>query len=203
MIQTYLNRYERTVGASKNLIIPGDGDFVFVESASRFFSLQPEDRSTLQTKGRFKMRLEPFRRLTVTNLSDTEALKLVLWVGKGDISYDEIVLPQTVLIGAEIDLDPTDTQDFRGVDTTGRRRKQFTLTLRPGLDGHGNIAVYEIDEIGQAANGTLLAIIGAASSGGGFAIETDQNLRIVNNMDVNVNSTDPDIAVAETRYLAN
>lgn len=203
MIETYLNRIQRTIAAGASLVIPGDGNFIFVESASNYFELQPEDRRTIQLKGRFKALFEPFRRITLTNTSSTEKLTVVLWIGKGDISYDEIVLPQTVMVGADIDLDAGEEQDFAGVDSQGRRRKQFTLTLRPGLDGHGHIAVYEIAEIGQVADGELIAIIGAASAGGGFAIETDQNLRIVNNMDVNVNSTDPDIAVAETRYLSN
>lgn len=196
-LQTYLKRYVKAIGAGKSLRIPGKGDFFFIESASKTFTIQRDDGQSMDAKGRFKLRFTPevFTSLTITNLSATDTLFVTLWIGSGDISYDEIVLPQTTLIGQVVTLADGATLVLPGVNDDGQRRKQVTITLRPALAGR--IEVYDND------NNTLLAIVAAASSGGGFAIETDANLRLKNKTGLAIDSeTDPrDIAVSETWYL--
>lgn len=196
-LQTFLKRYVKAVAAGKDLRIPGKGDFIFVESASKTFSLQRDDGQRMDVKGRFKLRFAPdvFQALIVTNLSSTETLYFTIWIGAGDISYDEIVLPATTLVGQVVALADGASMDLPGVNASGQRRKQVTITLRPALAGR--VEVYDDD------NDTLLAIVAAASSGGGFAIETDANLRIKNKTGVAIASeVDPrDIAVSESWYL--
>ena len=139
---------------------------------------------------------EPFKQLVFTNLSSTEELTVDFIAGLAVVSTAYNKLPRTRMVGHNLELANNEETTFAGLDEFGKRRKQFTITLKPGTAATDYVLVYDDDE------GTLLAIISQASSGAGFAIETDANIRIVNKTGSTVESTSdtPDIAVAETFY---
>jgi hypothetical protein len=199
--QTFLKRYvKRITVAQQSVDIPGAGSFIFVESASQAFQIQIDQKQRSDVKGRFKLNYAPdeFRRLTIYN-TGTATLTVIIWIGAGGISYDEIVIPQTVITGQTVALADDGEMSCVGVNASGQRRKQITITLRPSLAGR--VEVYSIDSAGVKDD--LLAIVAASSSGGGFAIETDVDLIIRNKTGGAISSTvDPrDIAVAETFYV--
>lgn len=197
-IDTYLKRVRRVIAANGSVKIPGVGELIFVESASSYFTLQADQRMPIQTKSRFKMRMEEFRALEITNPSATDELTVVLWVGRGDIDYTEVVLPQTINSSVAIDLADDGKLEIPGIDSEGRRRKQITVSMRPALANHLQIFDDDPDN-----GGALLAIIAASSSGGGFAIETDGTLWLKNKTGGAIQSTGatPDVAIMQTFYL--
>ncbi len=197
-LDTYLKRVKKIIPASGQMKVSGVGELVFVESASGFFQLQADNRQPIQIKSRFKIRMQEFRDLTITNESSTNELTVVLWIARGDVDYNEIVLPQTVCTNFPIDLANNANVKIPGIDSDGRRRKQLTITLRPSLAQ--NVQIYDGDPTGT---GLLLAIIGASSSGGGFAIETDGDVWLKNVTGGAIVSTGaaPDIGVMQTFYV--
>jgi hypothetical protein len=172
------------------------GSVIFVEKASADFEFKLDNGPRQAARQNLICNFAPeiFQTLRLFNLSATEVLWVVIWTGVAGVTFNEFVLPPTAMVGQDVNLAAAATQDFPGINSTGQRRKQFTMTLKPALVG--NVSIADKD------TGKLLAIVAASSSGGGFALETDANLRITNNTAALISSTVApfDIAVAETFY---
>lgn len=188
-----------TVAAGKQVQVDIVGRFFRCREASNAFNLKVgSDTYTLEGGDEFTVRDtdDDFKRLVFVNLSSTEELTVEFFAGKNIVRSAYVKLPRTRIVGHDINLANTAELAFPGIDEFGKRRKQFTVTLKPGTASTDRLLVYDDDA------DKLLAIVSPVSSGGGFAIETDSNLRIVNRTGSAVESTssDPDIAVAETFY---
>lgn len=187
-----------TVEAGKRLIVNVQGRFFRCREASDIFDIKiGTDTYTLEGGDEVAVRDTDgdFKQLTFINLSATVPLLVDFFAGKNVVTSQYVKLPRTVMIGHDINLANNASLAFPGV-VDGKRRKQFTVTLKPGTASTDRLLVYDDDD------DKLLAIISPASSGAGFAIETDANLSITNKTGATVESTssDPDIAVAETFY---
>lgn len=184
------------------------GSYFRVRSASAAFDLKIESQTYNGLEaGDQVTRDKPFRKLTFINLSADDDLVVEFYAGEAGgagggsaLTNTTSQIPSTRMVGSDIALAQDDSQDFPGVDEFGKRRKQFTLTVGPDIQG--SILVFDAD------TSELLAIISTNETAGvGFAIETDANLRIINCTDENPISSagvtfasPPDIAVAETFY---
>jgi hypothetical protein len=195
MLETFLKDCTRVVLPGESVTIPGAGAFIFVESASVAFELQPDDRRRVRAKAKFKMRFAPFTALNIFNTHATKTLKIIIWIGTGEVDYNEIFLPQTELIPHDITLANLATLDLPGVNSSQQVRKQITVTLGPSIPGR--VELYNAD------TETIVAIISASSSGGGFCIETSQDLILRNKTGQALSSLVDtiDIAVASTWYI--
>lgn len=187
-----------TVEPLKKVILNVTGRFFRCREASAAFKLRVgTDTYTLEGGDEFTVRdNDPdFQQLTFENLSDTDDLLVDFFAGKNVIRTAYVKLPRTRMVGRDVDIANNGTQDFSGLDEFGKRRKQFTISLRSGTGGY--VHVLDADE------GTLLAILDSSSSlGVGFALETDANIEVRNKTGIALSSSagTPDIAVAETFY---
>jgi len=188
-----------TVEPSKKLIVNAVGRYFRCREASAAFQLKVgSDTYTLEGGDEFTVRDDDpdFRQLTFINLSDTDDLTVDFFAGKNVVRNAYVKLPRTRSQPAVISLAVGATQDFPGIDDSGKRRKQFTMTLKNGMTGQ--ILVRNAD------TGGLVAIIGAGATAGiGFALETDDNLQIQNKTGTNPiesESASPTISVIETFY---
>ena len=187
--------------AGQKTVVNVVGRFFRCREASAAFKLKVgSDTYTLEGGDEFVVRDsdKAFTSLTFINLSADEDLLVDFFAGNNVVQNAYVKLPRTQTFGRELTATGlNDTQDFPGV-VDGKRRKQFTITVRKGLIG--SVLLY------NSANGELLAIIsGVDTAGVGFAIETDFNLQIKNRITTpavmqNTSATAPDIAIAETFY---
>lgn len=194
MSETFLKQCQRKVLPGESVAIPGAGELIFVETASIPFEMQAGEGRRVQAKGKFKLRFQPFTQLFIFNTHATRTLTVILWIGTGDVDYNELFLPATVVIPQRVQLAHLATLDLPGVNSDGQRRKQVTVTLGPSVPGR--VEVY------QSSSSRIIAIIAASSSGGGFCIETDDDL-ILRNFTTQFISSETDtkdIALCETFY---
>lgn len=188
-----------TVSAGGRVTVSVVGRFFRCREASAAFQLKAgSDTYTLEGGDEFVVREsdKAFKNLTFVNLSADDELLVDFFAGNNVVQNAYVKLPRTQVFGRTVEALAVDgTQVFPGV-VDGKRRKQFTVTVRNGLSGKVLLYNDDTDE--------LLAIIAAnATAGVGFAIETDSNLRIKNRTGApldNTSATDPDISVAETFY---
>lgn len=197
-----------TVPAGGIIQILGPGNNLIFEEMSAAFDLERAgfSRETVRARGKFPSGERAWAYASIINRSSTAALTVRGWSGFGDMEVTFNANVSTVIVGASIDLNAGQEQEFPGVDAQGRRRKQFTLTLDPDFAAEyprKRIRIYNDD------TDELLFLVGGSQAGGGIAFETDANLRIQNGYLQNVNSnpaggavTDGHgaIAVAEERY---
>jgi len=163
-----------TVEPNQKVIVEATGLYLLIREASSAFSLKAgSQRFTLEGGDEIKVE-GGFKRLTFTNLSSSEDLTVDFIAGSEPFGIDYVKLPRTRIVGYDdISLGADATRDFPGIDEFGKRRKQFTLTVGPDIQGA--IILYDTD------TDTMLAIISTNETAGiGFAIETDANLTIKN-----------------------
>lgn len=183
------------------LIVNTSGRFFRCREASAAFQLKVgSDTYTLEGGDEFAIRdTDPdFKALTFINLSETDDLTVDFFAGRNVIHSAYVKLPRTRMVGRTVTIPNSGgTQEFPGLDEFGKRRKQFTVTIRSSLGG-GQVDVLDTDE------GKLLAILDSSSDLGiGFAIETDANITVRNRTGTNPlesDSANPEISVAETFY---
>jgi hypothetical protein len=188
------------IEAGQRVVTAVSGVFFAVREASAAFKLKIGNK-TWTLEGGDQVQVDGgFNRVTLINLSTTEDLTVDFVAGAQRFNLDYVKLPRTRIVGQTVNLAQDATQDFLGLDEFGKRRKQFTITVGPDIQG--SILVFDKDE------GTLLAIVSANETAGvGFAIETDANLQIKNCTNENpitsagaTFANQPTIAVAETFY---
>lgn len=184
------------VPAGKSVNVNVLGRFFRVREASDVFQLKVDgDTYTLEGGDEFD-NVKNFQRLTFVNLSATNELLVDFTASPNVIRNAFVKLPRTEIIVQPVaDMADHDIQAFNGV-VNGKRRKQFTLTLRKGFPGH--MLVF------RRSGHKLMAIVGGvAGASAGFAIETDADLQIQNESGGVIqcdDPNDPDFAVCETFY---
>lgn len=182
-----------TVAAGKTREVRIVGRFFRCREASAAFDLKI-DSDTYTCEGGDELAVRDsdadFTKLLFTNLSATETLTVDFFAGKNLIRSAYVKLPRTRMEPADVNLAINASQNFPGIDANGRRRKQFTITVQ-GIDGRL--------EVRRLSDNRLIAVVRVATTtGSGFAIETDDDLKVVNKTGGAI--TDPNIAIAETFY---
>lgn len=208
--------YKRITAAQVLEVIPAPGNKVFVQSCSAPFGLKCGNRneSVANVGDLYDYGDTSFTHVTVRNLIATAGVTLTvtLRVGTAYVTFNVPPIPNTSALGwinfpsGGASLADAGTEIFPGIASdvaayanagvsAGSRRKYMTVSLKPSLSG--TIRVF------NNVTGGLLAIVAASSSGGGFPIETDCDIKIENNTGspVQMTGATPDIAIAETFYV--
>lgn len=184
------------IPAGESRHVTGPGNFILIEEATAPFNLYIDGGPKREVRGGQRVPNDAIWNMArLENASSTKALRVRIKAGVGDGESAYAYIPPSstdgVLIAALAD---GSAVDLLGVDSSGRRRKEVTITLKPSLAG--------TVQIRNKTSGRLMALIAASSSGGGFRIETDEDLTLTNKTGGAIDSTTatPDIAVYESFY---
>jgi hypothetical protein len=188
-----------TIPAGEKRYLTGPGNFISVEDASAPFEIERDSwgRSEVRGGARLNSGAETWNLATIINLSTTQALTVRLRYGTGDSDVHYPFVPPTENRGTEITLAADAEQVISGVNSSGQRRKHFTISLVPsGQYPNAHILIY------NNRTGELIGIVGRGSAGGGFREETDDDIKIVNKFPFEITSlgATPHIAFSQVFY---
>jgi hypothetical protein len=205
-MKTFTKKFDKQVAAGERIKLAFPGSKFFVKAASADFDVQFDDGEThtLDAGGcELDFGGEYFRKCEIINLSSTDVLTVEVFIGDAGAKFTALRYPNLKSIGFEVPVTAdqgtfdvpgvsTDAAKFSGAGVgVGRRRQYLTITLRPSLAGKIIVS--------DKRTGTLLALIGASSSGGGFPIHSSDTVVVKNDTGANITSTGatPDIAIME------
>lgn len=161
-----------TVSTTKASVIDVSGElFVCFESSARF-EMQFDDRPKFPCLGGFTLRLpDGFKRITLFNLSSTDALTVDFYAGNTFVSFEYLRTRPTRSKAQDGTLLNGESADLHGIDS-GQRRKSVMVSNR-----HATAELLLTDQAGGAGN--IMAAIPAKTICP--PIETDALVSIFNN----------------------